>query len=82
MKKIIIKQSEQVLLGVTLILNIKVKGIEKHYQLRKYINKYRPYLNNIINNLKNSDTWKIQLAVTINFISPKDDNDEDHVIHS
>ena len=26
-------------------------------------NKIRPYLENIINNLKKSDTWKIQLAI-------------------
>ena len=34
-----------------------------------------------MNNLKKSDTWKIQLTVAINFISSKD-NDEEHVIHS
>ena len=26
--------------------------------------------------------WKIQLTITINFISSKDDNDEECVIHS
>ena len=34
-----------------------------------------------MNNLKKSDTRKIQLTVAINFISSKD-NDEEHVIHS
>ena len=34
-----------------------------------------------MNNLKKSDTGKIQLTVAINFISSKD-NDEEHVIHS
>ena len=33
------------------------------------------------NNLKKSDTWKIQLTITINFISSKDDNDEERVTH-
>ena len=35
-----------------------------------------------MNNFKISDTWKIQLTITINFISSKDDNDEKHVMHS
>ena len=29
-----------------------------------------------MNNLKKSDTWEIQLTITINFVSSKDDNDE------
>ena len=32
--------------------------------------------------MKQSDTSKIQLAITINFISSKHDNDEGHVMHS
>ena len=28
--------------------------------VEKYLNKIRPYLEHIINNLKKSDTWKIQ----------------------
>ena len=47
----------------------------------EYVNKIRPYLKDIINNLKISDTWKIQLAIANNFISPID-NDEEHVMHS
>ena len=35
-----------------------------------------------MNNLKQSDTWNIQLTITINFISSKDDNDEECVMHS
>ena len=46
------------------------------------LDKVGPYLRDIINDLKQSDTWQIQLAITINFISSKDDNDEDHVMHS
>ena len=40
----------------------------------------RPYLKDI-NNLKKSETCKIQLTIAINFISSKD-NDEEHVMHS
>ena len=32
--------------------------------------------------LKKADTWKMHLKVTINFISSKDDKDEDRVMHS
>ena len=34
-----------------------------------------------MNNLKKSDTWKIQLAIANYFISSID-NDEEHVMHS
>ena len=41
------------------------------------------YLEDIINDLKKSDMRKIQLTITINFISlSKDDNDEEHAINS
>ena len=40
-----------------------------------------PYLKDIINNLKKSDTWKIQRTIANNFISSID-NDEEHVMHS
>ena len=35
-----------------------------------------------INNLKKYDTWKIQLTIAINFVSSKDDNNEERLIHS
>ena len=41
----------------------------------EYLNKVRPYLKDIINNLKKSDMWKIQLTIANNFISSID-NDE------
>ena len=62
-------------------MNIKVNAIEKHYWLKKYLNKTRPYLLDIINNLKKFDTWKIQLIITIIYISSKD-NGEELVTHS
>ena len=46
-----------------------------------YLNKIRPYLKDIVNNLKESDMWKIQLTIANNFISSID-NDEEHVMHS
>ena len=38
-------------------------------------------MKNITNNLKKSDTLKIQLTIAINFISSVDNNEE-HVMHS
>ena len=32
----------------------------------EYLNKIRPQLRDIINGVKKSDTWKIQLTLTIN----------------
>ena len=48
----------------------------KHYQLKKYVNKIRSYLKVIINNLKKSDTSKIELIIANNFISSIDNNEE------
>ena len=50
--------------------------------VEEYFDNIRPYLRDIINNLKYSEVWKIQLTITINFIYSKDDNDEDRVMHS
>ena len=50
--------------------------------VEEYLNKIRPCLRDLVNDLKQSDTWKIQLTITINFISSKGDSDEDHVMHS
>ena len=52
----------------------------KHNQL-KILNKIRAYLKDMVNNLKKSDTWKIQLTIAINFISSKD-NYEERLMHS
>ena len=53
---------------------IKTISVEECLRIRSYLK------NNIINNLKHFDTWKIQLTIAINFISSKD-NDEEHVMH-
>ena len=49
--------------------------------VEEYLNKIRPCLKNIINILKKSDTWKIQLTIANNFISLID-NDEECVMYS
>ena len=41
-----------------------------------YLNKIEAYLRNIIKDLQNSDSWKIQLTIAINFISSKDAEEE------
>ena len=58
---------------------MKVMMIE--ISLEEYLNKIEPYLRNIIIDLKNSDTWKTQLIIAINFISSKD-VEEEHVMQS
>ena len=47
----------------------------------EYLNRIKPYLRGIIIDLQNSDTWKIQLTIAINFISSKD-AEEECVMHS
>ena len=44
----------------------------RNLSLDEYLNKIKPYLRNIIVDLQSSDTWKIQLAIEINFISSID----------
>ena len=41
----------------------------------------KPYQKDVINHLKNSDPWKVQLTIAVNFISSKD-TDEEHEMHS
>lgn len=50
------------------------------YQIKKTL-KDRPLLKCIVHNLKVFDTWKIQLAVAINFTFYKA-NDEERVLHN
>ena len=54
---------------------------KENLSVKEYFNEIKPYLRDIIINLQKSDTWKIQLKITINFISSKD-ADEDRVMHS
>ena len=55
-------------------------SINTTLSVEEYLKKIRPYLKNMMNNFKKSDTWKIEI-ITINFISSIDD-DEQHVIDS
>ena len=52
----------------------------KPYQLKNIIT-IKSYLQNIINCIRKTDIWEIQLTTAVNFISSKD-NDEERVIHS
>ena len=49
--------------------------------MKEYLNKIKPYLKDIINNLKKSDIWKTQLRIANNFLSTTD-NDEEHLMNS
>ena len=53
----------------------------KTLSVEEYLNKTGPYLKDIINNLKKSDTREIQLTIRNNFIFSID-NDEERVMHS
>ena len=71
-------QQEWVIFGAKTVLNMEAMQIDiKHYHLN---NRIRRYLQDIISNLKKSDTWKIELTIDFNFNFPKD-NDEGRVMH-
>ena len=53
----------------------------KTLSAEEYLNKIRPYLKGIINNIEKTNMGKIQLTVVFYFISFKD-NDEECVMHS
>ena len=53
----------------------------RNLSLEEYLNKIEPYLRSIIIDLQNSDTWKIQLTIAINFIFSKD-AEEERLMHS
>ena len=54
---------------------MKVTDRNKTLPVEECLNKIRPYLKDIINNLKKSDTWKIQLSIANNFISSVDNGE-------
>ena len=53
----------------------------RNFSLDNHLNKTKPCLRNLIIDLQNSDVWKIQLTIAINFIISKD-NEEEHKMHS
>ena len=72
-----------ILFGVRILLSMKVMvtKIKQTLSIEKYLTKIRPYSKDILNDLKKSDTWKIQLTIAITFMSSKDD-DKERVMHS
>ena len=63
-------------------MNVKVVTIEiKYYQLKNIFNENRTNLQDIINDLKRSDVWQIQLTISVNCICSKD-NKKEHMMHS
>ena len=55
----------------TLLLDKDTKNRNKTLSIEEYLNKIRPYLKNIINDLNKSDTREIQLTIAIILISTK-----------
>ena len=53
----------------------------KKSSIEEYLNKIKPYLKDIINDILKSNTLKIQLMIATNFMYPKD-NDGESVMHS
>ena len=52
----------------------------RNLSLNEYLNNIEPSFRNILTDLQNSDEWKIQLTIAINFISSKD-AEEERVMH-
>ena len=48
----------------------------KNVAVKEYLNKIKPYLKDIINDLQKFGTGKIQLTIAINFISSTYTNEE------
>ena len=55
-------------------------GRNKSPSVKEYLDKIKPFLRDIIN-LQKFNTWKIHLAITINFMFSKNIYEE-HVMHS
>ena len=51
---------------------MKVKEIRKKLSPKEYLDMIRPYLSDMIIDYKTQGEWKIQLTVSINFISSND----------
>ena len=51
-------------------------NIIKNLSIKEYLEEFEPYFKDIINNLQKAETWKIQLKILINFVSPKDINEK------
>ena len=60
---------------------LTTKNIISNTKVKVKFDEIKPYLKDIINILEESDAWKIQLIIAINFISSKD-SDVMSVMHS
>ena len=70
--------------GITIISNMKAVVIKIKTSVKEYLDKIKLSLRDIIINLQNSDTWKIQLTIAIifKFINYLFKHiDEEHVMH-
>ena len=65
---------------MAMMLNMKVGDRNKNLSVKEYLDKIKPCLRDIIINIQEIDTWKIQLAIAINFISSKD-VDKECIMH-
>ena len=63
-------------------IEYKSKCNRKTLSVEEYLNKIKPYLKDIIDDLKISDRQKLQLATSINFISSKKYDDKEWEIRS
>ena len=55
---------------------------DKILTIEEYLNMIEPYLVDMINDYKNKDEWKIQLALEISFISSKPDSNEIRIMYT
>ena len=55
---------------------------DKILTVKEYFGLIEPYLENMINDNKSKDEWKIQLTAEINFTSLKLDSDETRIMHT
>ena len=65
------------MLLVVMTLNMKVIYkyiINKSLSFKEYLDKIKPYLNDLIDDHKTKGEWKIHSTMTINFMSCKDSN--------
>ena len=61
-------------------IEYKSKGDEQ-LSTKEYLEKFRPYLSDMIYNFRTSDKWKIQMTMKMNFTSSKN-SDEKRFMHS
>ena len=48
---------------------------DKILSIEEYLHEIKPHLADIINKHKNKDEWKIQISMSLNFVSSKDSNE-------